>query len=351
MIFINIRLSTMIVYIFVLYCLTTRRNSKLSCGKFNYIYGGPLIKKLFMSAKEFFARLNMNPDAVSIKKKIYIANDKPEKKRIWINILLFLITVITTTVAGAESVESIGKIFKSGIPFSMTLLTILLSHEMGHYLAARHFGVKATLPYFIPFPSIIGTMGAVIKLKSPIYNRRDLLYIGAMGPIIGFIFSLIAIIAGIYLSEVKPIPVKSDDLNIFFGDSILSAFIIEAIHGPIQSGYDIYLSPYAWAGWIGFLVTGLNLMPIGQLDGSRVVYALLGRRQLFVGWAAFIGLVILSFIWPGWIVWIIFSLVLLKIGHPTVEEGVKLSFGEKILGYFCILIFILTFIPVPVKIF
>jgi len=310
-----------------------------------------LKKKFLLTAKEFFARLNMNPNYFSIRKKIYIADSQPVKNRIWINILLFVITVITTTVAGAESGESIEKIFFSGLPFSITIMIILFSHEMGHYLTARHFGVKASLPYFIPFPSIIGTMGAVIKLKSPIYNRKALLYIGAMGPIVGFFFSLTAIIAGVYLSEVKPIPVKPDDLNIFFGDSILSSFIIEAIHGPIPSGYDIYLSPYAWAGWIGFLVTGLNLMPIGQLDGSRVVYALLGRRQLFVGWTAFIGLIILSFIWPGWIVWIILSLVLLKIGHPPVEDNVELSISEKIIGYFCILIFLLTFIPIPVKIF
>jgi membrane-associated protease RseP (regulator of RpoE activity) len=204
-----------------------------------------VIKKIIQAARTYFALLNMNPDAVSIRKKIYKADDTHEKKRVWINILLFAVTVITTTVAGAESGESIVKIFLSGLPFSMTIMTILLSHEMGHYLAARHFDVKATLPYFIPFPSIIGTMGAVIKLKSPIYNRRSLLYIGATGPIVGFVFSLIAIIIGVYLSEIKPIPVNPDDLNIFFGDSILSAFIIRTIHGQIQPGYDIYLSPYA----------------------------------------------------------------------------------------------------------
>jgi membrane-associated protease RseP (regulator of RpoE activity) len=310
-----------------------------------------VIKKILQAAKEYFSRLNMNPHTVSTGKRIYIAGDKPEKKRIWINILLFAITIVTTTIAGAESTESISAIFLSGIPFSMTIMFILFSHEMGHYFAAKYFGVKATLPFFIPFPSIIGTMGAVIKLKSHIYNRKALLYIGAMGPIVGFISSLIAITVGVYLSQVKPIPANMDEYTIFFGDSILSSFITRIIHGEIQQGYDIFLSPYAWAGWIGFLVTGLNLMPIGQLDGSRIVYALIGRNQLYVGWAAFVGLIILSFIWPGWIVWIILSLVLLKIGHPPVEDNVKLSFSEKMIGCFCILIFILTFIPMPVKIF
>jgi membrane-associated protease RseP (regulator of RpoE activity) len=313
--------------------------------------GGCMIKKIIQAMRNYFALLNMNQNTITLNKKTYIADEKPERKHIWVNILLFAATVITTTVAGAESLESVKIIFFSGLPFSMTIMIILLSHEMGHYFTARHFSIKATLPYFIPFPSIIGTMGAVIKLKSPIYSRKALLYIGAMGPIIGFIFSFIAIIIGVYLSEIKPIPVKPADLNLFFGDSILSASIIRIIHGPIQSGYDIYLSPYAWAGWIGFLVTSLNLMPIGQLDGSRVIYALLGRRQLIIGWAAFIGLIILSFIWPGWIVWIILSIVLLKIGHPPIEDMSMLSTREKIIGWFCIIIFLLTFIPVPVKIF
>ncbi len=309
-----------------------------------------MINKFFRMAKDFFARLNMNPDVIGTRKKIYAPDNKPERNRVWINILLFVITVITTAIAGAESGESIGAIFTSGLPFSATIMFILLSHEMGHYMAAKYFGVKATLPYFIPFPSIIGTMGAVIKLKSPIYSRKALLYIGAMGPVAGFITSLIAITIGVYLSEIKPIPVNPGEFNIFFGDSILTAFIIKTIHGEMPQGHDIFLSPYAWAGWIGFLVTSLNLMPIGQLDGSRIIYALIGRKQLYVGWTAFIGLIILSIIWPGWIVWIILSLVLLKIGHPPVGNGVRLSFGEKMLVYFCILIFLITFIPMPVKI-
>ncbi|MBN2403284.1 MAG: site-2 protease family protein [Spirochaetes bacterium] len=307
--------------------------------------------KIKHAIRRYFALLNMDPGVVTIRKNIYVPGDSHKRERIWINILLFAATVLTTIVAGAESDESISAIILSGLPFSMTLMAILLSHEMGHYLAAMYFNVKATLPYFIPFPSIIGTMGAIIKLKSPIFNRKALLYIGAMGPIAGFIVSLIAIIAGVYLSEIKPIPLTNDGFNICFGDSILSAFIIWAIHGNIQSGYDIYLSPYAWAGWIGFLVTGLNLMPIGQLDGSRVVYAILGRKQIYVGWIAFTGLIILSFIWPGWIVWIILSLVLLKIGHPPIEDMSELSTREKIAGYICMIIFIITFIPVPVKIF
>ena len=121
------------------------------------------------------------------------------------------------------------------------------------------------------------------------------------------------------------------------------------IHGDIPAGYDIYLSPYAWAGWIGFLVTSLNLMPIGQLDGSHIVYALLGRKQLLFGWTAFAGLILLSFFWQGWILWIIIALLFLMIGHPPIENGSDLSFSEKLIGWSCVFIFIITFIPIPVK--
>jgi membrane-associated protease RseP (regulator of RpoE activity) len=293
----------------------------------------------------------MKPDELYIRGKTHYDSSFSNYKRVWINILLFLLTVISTTIAGAESGDSIIEIILTGLPFSLTIMTILLSHEMGHYLTARYFGVKATLPYFIPFPSIIGTMGAVIKLKSSITERRVLLYIGAMGPIAGFIVSLFAAVIGIYLSEVKPIPVSSDGMTLIFGDSLLSSLITWIIHGKIPNGYDIYLSKYAWAGWIGFLITGLNLMPMGQLDGSRVIYSLFGKKQIYFGWAAFIGLIVLSFIWPGWIVWVIMALVFLRIAHPPIEDKRELSAEEKIIGWLCIAIFLLTFIPKPVNIF
>jgi membrane-associated protease RseP (regulator of RpoE activity) len=308
---------------------------------------GDVKKRIIRILSRYFALLNMNPGA-GLVKKTGKAEDHG-KKRLWINILLFIITFITTTLAGSQTAESAGSIILSGLPFSITIMAILLSHEMGHYLAARHFGIRATLPYFIPFPSIIGTMGAVIKIKSPIKDRKALFYIGAMGPVSGFILSLAAVIAGVYLSEIKPLPAVTDGFLPVFGDSYLFAFITEAIHGNIPAGYDIYLSPYAWAGWIGFLVTSLNLMPMGQLDGSHILYALLGRKQIFFGWAMFIALIILSFVWPGWIVWIIIALFFLMIGHPPVEDGAALSPGEKALGWICVIIFFLTFIPVPVR--
>lgn len=297
--------------------------------------------------KAYFAMLNAKPEVEVIRRGL-MPGGEGRATPLWVHLALFLVTFATTTFAGSGGGRTFLEIMLSGLPFSVTIMTILLSHEMGHYLAARRFGVKATLPYFIPFPSLIGTMGAVIKIKSPIRDRRALLYIGAMGPAVGFTLSLAAAIVGLYLSDVKPLPASPDQSIPVFGDSILFRLLTLLIHGPMPPGYDIYLSPYAWAGWIGFLVTSLNLMPMGQLDGSHILYALIGRKQLFAGWTAFAGLCVLSVIWPGWALWIFMALFFLMIGHPPVEDGGGLSPAEKMFGWCCVAIFFLTFIPVPV---
>ena len=183
-----------------------------------------MIEKIIRAIRAYLAILNMNPDAARLIKRRFLYRkheheDSHGHRRIWINILLFVITFITTTFAGVQSGVTIEAIILSGLPFSITIMAILLSHEMGHYLAARHFGVKATLPYFIPFPSIIGTMGAVIKIKSPIRDKRALLYIGIMGPLAGFILSLIASVTGISLSEIK----RAIKFTFFFTISIVSS--------------------------------------------------------------------------------------------------------------------------------
>ncbi len=299
-------------------------------------------------ARNYLTRLNTGSRPLN-RPPDFLPEKREVKNRPIINILLFLITFLSTTFAGASEGESIIAAFVSGLPYSITLILILLVHEFGHYCAARKFGVNATLPYFIPFPSIIGTMGAVIKTRTPIPNRRALFYIGVMGPLPGFIISLAAVVAGIYLSEIKPLPVVKGDLMMpVFGDSLLFAFFVKLIHGTIPAGHDIYLSPYAWAGWIGFLITSLNLMPIGQLDGSHILYALIGRKQKIFGWLSLAGLCILSFIWQGWIVWIVLTLLLLMIAHPEIPEDKPLTRMEKVIGWSCMAILIITFVPIPV---
>jgi len=283
--------------------------------------------------KSYFFRLNNGMPSIA---RVNISRDftaeerfLPERKEKWgINLVLFIITFFTTTLAGAVDGESLLKALLSGLPYSITLMLILGVHEFGHYFAARRFGVKATLPFFIPFPSIVGTMGAVIKTKSPIPHRKALFYIGVMGPIPGFIVSLAAVIPGVMLSKVLPLP-PADGLTPVFGDSILFASIVYLFHGAIPAGYDIALHPFAWAGWIGFLITSLNLIPIGQLDGGHILYSLIGRKQVYAGWISLAGIICLSFVWPGWSVWIFMTLFFLMVAHPHIAETAELSFKER----------------------
>jgi len=308
-----------------------------------------MMKKTEAFFKSYFNRLNTGTLTAGKRDSVFHEQTEKEEKPVR-NLILFLITFITTTLAGAHSGRTPLEIFSSGLPYSLTLLLILLFHEFGHYFAARKFRIRASLPFFIPLPfGPVGTMGAVIKMKSPIPDRRALLYIGAMGPVPGFVVSLAAVVAGIYLSEVKMLP-PSNSMMPVFGDSILFSSIVWAIHGSIPPGYDVYLSPYAWAGWLGFLITSLNLMPVGQLDGGHIAYALLGDKQKFFGWGMVGTLTVLSFGFQGWILWLIIILFVLMVAHPFVEKGENLNWREKALGWFCMIVFILTFIPVPVKI-
>lgn len=289
-------------------------------------------------------------DTLNMERAVAVPRYDPEYSPRWgVVIILFVTTFLTTSIAGSTGGDSIFAMIVSGLPFSISLIGILLAHEMGHYWAARHFNVITTPPYFIPFPSLVGTMGAVIRIKSPIPDKRALLYIGAMGPIAGFIVSILVVIIGMFHSTVEPLPLITDDVIIpIFGDSLLFYVITKAVHGSIPQGYEVYLSPLAWAGWIGFLVTSLNLMPIGQLDGSHIVYALYGEKQKRVGWLFFVLLCFLSLAWFGWVIWIILALTILMIGHPHIPDGPPLTSHEKIIGYACIIIFIATFIPLPV---
>jgi len=197
-----------------------------------------------------------------------------------IHILLFLATIGTTLLAG--SIMAGGNPFSAfsdlwkGLPFSTTLMLILGFHETGHYIYARKHGVDATLPYFLPAPTFIGTFGAFIKIKSPIYQRKALLDIGASGPIAGFLVAVPALIWGLLHSNV--VTVTGEQLGIQLGDSLLMKLLTYSIFPTLLETQDIILHPVAFAGWIGLLVTMLNLLPIGQLDGGHIAYAILGRQ-------------------------------------------------------------------------
>ena len=276
----------------------------------------------------------------------------PPKPRIAVNIILFLLTVFTTLLAGAwhegaDLLENPEHIFK-GIPFSFSLMGILLAHELGHYLAARKHGLNVTLPYFIPappFPFIIGTFGAFIKMRSPVRDRKMLLDVGATGPLVGIAVSIPFLIFGFQLSEVKMV---QGQMGLTLGSSLLLSLISWLIVGPLPAGFDIVIHPVGFAGWIGLLVTSLNLLPIGQLDGGHVAYALLGEKQNKISKYVFLVLLALGiFGWQGWLFW---GLLLFIMGFrhpPPMDRWVSLDRRRKIIGWLTVAIFALTFIPVP----
>jgi membrane-associated protease RseP (regulator of RpoE activity) len=275
------------------------------------------------------------------------------KKFPFLHLVLFILTLLSTLTVGAvqsgvDILQEPGKIYK-GIPFAVTLMVILLSHELSHYFTSKRHGVKATLPYFIPAPTIIGTFGAFIKMKSPIMTRQSLIDIGASGPIAGFVISVIATIVGLGMSEVVTVGRTAGSLNL--GDSILFSLLSRAILGATSHGQDVVLNPIAFAGWIGLFVTSINLIPVGQLDGGHIAYALLGERQIQLSVVLLVVMAALGFfLWEGWAVWAIL-LVILGFRHPPVLYWeVPLDNKRKFIGWFALVIFIITFIPVPFQI-
>lgn len=269
-----------------------------------------------------------------------------------IHVLLFVLTFITTTSAGAFMSgvipwEHPEKIYV-GLPFSLTLILILLTHEMSHYIASRIHHVAATLPYFIPAPSIIGTFGAVIKMRPPIPDRRSLIDIGASGPIGGFIIAVIACVVGLHYSEVRPTGEIHEGL--VFGSSLLFNFLSNIVLNVDPAKYDIMLHPVAFAGWIGLLVTSLNLLPIGQLDGGHITYALFGDKHTLISGSMLPILVILGIkYWEGWLIWAVLMIFLGYRHPPVVYPYIQLDRNRKLIGWIALIIFVLTFTPAPIK--
>jgi membrane-associated protease RseP (regulator of RpoE activity) len=265
------------------------------------------------------------------------------------NIILFIITVFTTLAAGAlqqgiNPLEYPGSLWK-GMPFSLTLLAILGAHEFGHYYMSKKHRMAVTLPYFIPAPSLIGTFGAFIRIESPITDRRTLIDIGATGPIVGMIVAIPVLIIGLFLSDLQ---VEVSDSGIRLGNSILFFIFSWIVYGPILENVNLVLHPVAFSGWIGLLVTCLNLLPVGQLDGGHVAYAILGPYQRIVSRSVLVILIILGvFGWKGWLVWA-GLLYLMGINHPPVlYEGIPLDTSRKVIGWLTLALFILTFTPTP----
>jgi membrane-associated protease RseP (regulator of RpoE activity) len=265
------------------------------------------------------------------------------------NVILFLITVFSTLVAGTlqqgiNPLEYPLSIWR-GVPFSFTLLMILGAHEFGHYFMSRRHHIDVTLPYFIPAPSFIGTFGAFIKMKSPIMDRRMLLDIGAAGPLAGLIVAVPFLLVGLHFSEIST---ETVDSGMNLGTSLLFSLLSWIVHGFIPDEANLVLHPVAFSGWIGLLVTSLNLLPAGQLDGGHVAYAVLGSKQRLVAKGVIVVLLVLGiFGWIGWLVWAAI-LVFMGIYHPpVVYDWIPLDRRRKNVGWISLAIFVLTFTPIP----
>jgi membrane-associated protease RseP (regulator of RpoE activity) len=276
-----------------------------------------------------------------------------------INLFLVIATVLATLSTAsfyfAETPEQAFQIWR-GWPFSLSIMLILGAHELGHYFAARYHKVAVTLPYFIPLPIIspIGTMGAVIRIKAPIKNKRALFDIGVAGPLAGLFFAVPLLLYGLATSEVGPI----SSIGMMEGNSILyylAKFVTLGQFLPSETT-DVHLNQVAWAGWVGLLVTALNLMPVGQLDGGHIVYSLIGSqaRRLFVPVIAGLGiLTAVSFFIDNTFTWGIWILLLFFFGRAHAEpldDVTSLDPRRRWLGIATLIIFALIFVPIPFRI-
>ena len=325
------------------------------------------------------------------------------KPRIWINIVLFLATVLTTMIAGAlqslgtEALSSFRNLLQ-GLPFSVALLGILLAHELGHYFVSWHHRVPASLPYFIPVPTFIGTMGAIIRMRGVIRDRRILFDIGIAGPLAGMCLAIPATLIGLMHSEITAATGTGGGLEL--GDSLLFLALTKSIFGNIPDGQTVLLHPVAFAGWLGFFVTSLNLLPMGQLDGGHVLYGIFGPYHRLLARLTFLALIFwgvhgvffhwkpvewiwgMAFCWTGFriafgrpaggflrifalfllfmgihenfvpstLIWLFWAVLMtfLRLDHPpTRDVTFPLDWRRKVLGWMALFLFALTFTPRP----
>lgn len=289
--------------------------------------------------------------------------ERRPRPRYWLHILLLLMTLLTTTMVGTmlaycfhrnrpleEDLSYYATMFQQpwlllrGLPFSLTLLAILLAHEMGHYFACVYYRVDASLPYFLPGPTVIGTLGAFIRIRSPIYSRRVLFDIGIAGPIAGFVFLLPALAIGLAWSKVIPDIARHGE--VVFGTPAL-LWVVERLVFPGIPIADVYLHPVARAAWFGVFATSLNLLPIGQLDGGHVMYAVASHRYRILSRLFLFALIPMGFVyWPWW-VWAAL-LFFFGLRHPVVYDRAPLDAGRRRLAWLALAMLVLCFMPVPI---
>jgi membrane-associated protease RseP (regulator of RpoE activity) len=291
----------------------------------------------------------------------------PKPKRLWLALLLFGVTFLTCLAAGRQfaiafehgQAASFAEFFVSlklfytdptalapGFPFALALMTILLAHELGHYFACKHHGILASYPYFIPAPTLIGTLGAFILMRSPIRSRRALFDVGASGPLVGFVVAIPVLIWGVAHSRVAP-EIVSSDATVAFGVP-LAIRVATQWFFPGVNAATVLVHPVARAAWVGLFATSLNLLPAGQLDGGHILRSLSPRMHRWVGWFVPAILIVLGYFYASvWMLWaaILIGLRFLRI-PPVYDErpldGVRIALAVTTLA-----VMILCFMPVP----
>jgi membrane-associated protease RseP (regulator of RpoE activity) len=290
------------------------------------------------------------------------------RDRVWLHTFLLLLTIATTTIAGAnhyaaflsdfrmeELPISTWSLIAHGFWYSSTILAILGCHELGHYLACRYYDVDASLPFFLPVPVLMtGTLGAFIRIREPIPAKRMLFDIGIAGPIAGFLVAVPTLFIGIAMSHVVRLPNPLPPMTFELGEPLLYKLASWAFWGAQPDGYTLNMHPMAFAAWFGLLATALNLFPIGQLDGGHISYAVLGPRSTYVTFLMIgIAIALAAFFSSSWIVWTGLTVVMLFMfgpKHPRVaDEHVPLDRTRLVLAVFAVVMFVLCFTPAPIQ--
>ncbi len=240
------------------------------------------------------------------------------------------------------------ELLRIGLAFAIPALCILLCHEMGHYIACRIYRIPCTPPFFLPVPINFGTFGAFIRIKAPIYSKRQLFDVGVAGPIAGFVALVPFLLYGVAHSQPVPESTAHGMTLLVIGKSLALELATRLFHGPLGPGMTLSLHPTALAAWLGLFATALNLLPLGQLDGGHILYAATGRLQRRLALPLWLGLALLGYYWPGWLLWCLIVLVIGLYHPPVYDESEPLDGKRRALALVALLLFVLCFMPVPV---
>jgi len=273
-------------------------------------------------------------------------------------------TDMTTLLGPLLSPDVISEVWRTpallrmGLAFSLTALTILFAHEMGHYVACRRYGIPSTPPYFLPVPFNFGTFGAFIRIKAPIQSKRQLFDVGIAGPIAGFVTLIPFLFYGIAhslpgpLNEVSGPVIGAENVGLVLlpGHSLAIELVTWLFHGRLAPGMVLNLHPVAYGAWLGLLATAINLLPLGQLDGGHILYAATGRFQRRLALPLWIALGVMGYYWRGWLLWCVIVLIIGLYHPPVYDESEPLDAKRRLLAWFALVMFVLSFMPVPLDI-